>query len=124
MKSEILVVDHHGPEPVRETVCAFPKCANRGGLEPHHVVRRSETGGPVDWVAINGVVLYNKRYLCHVHHAMVTGGVGGHRGWIRYLEGDGWVWYAPAPAGAGAPGAVVDKVGALWVPVGPLKVVM
>jgi len=110
------------PEPEKETVCSHPKCANRGELEPHHVVRRSETGGPKHWVAVNGVVLLNERRLCHVHHVMVTGEVGGHRGWIRYLEGEGWVWYAPAPAGS--VGGVSDKLGAAWLPVGPLKGVM
>ena len=122
---EIAVYD--GPlvvEPQDETVCAHPACGEGWGLERHHVVRRSETGGPERWVVVNGVILLNERWLCHIHHVMVTGEVGGHRGWIRYLEGHGWVWYAPAPPGHAASGGVPDKLGCLWLPVGPLKGVM
>ncbi len=111
-----------GPEPEAEVVCAHPACANRGALEPHHVVRRTATGGPVRWVIVNGVVLLNVRMFCHVHHSMLTGEIGGHRAWIRYLSGQGWVWYAPTPLAPA--GAVLDKLGAAWVPVGPLKGVM
>lgn len=107
-----------------ETVCCHPACGETWGLECHHVVRRSETGGPVRWVVINGVVLLNERRVCKSHHRELTGELGGHRAWIRYLEGDGWVWYAPAPRGSLVPGGVVDKIGALWLPVGPLKGVM
>lgn len=105
-----------------ETVCAHPQCAIRYGLQTHHVVRRSETGGPVRWVIVNGVLLLNERRLCQIHHAMVTGEIGGHRAWIRYLEGHGWVWYAPAPLGG--PDAVLDKLGSAWIPVDSLKAVM
>lgn len=121
----VAAVDPYGPAPEPELVCAHPACREHYLLEAHHVVRRSATGGPARWVALNGVVLLNVRMLCRKHHDQVTGQVGGHKGWIRYLEGAGWAWYTPAPPGAAvSPGAVVDKVGGLWKLVGPLKGVM
>lgn len=110
-------------DPGADDVCCHPHCEVRWGLETHHIVRRSDTGGPVRWVVIRGVVLLNERKVCPKHHLELTGGVGGHRGWIRYLEGEGWVWYAPAPLGSPAPlaSAVVSKTGAVWLPVGALK---
>lgn len=125
-KAEIAVYRGDTIEPDRELRCAHPTCAVGFALETHHVVRRTETGGPVRWVVINGVILLNERKVCHDHHLQLTGEVGGHKAWIRYLEGAGWMWYAPAPPGAsGQPGqlAAVDKLGCLWLPVGPLKVV-
>lgn len=123
-KSEISVWHGATVEHAEETVCAHPGCWEVWSLETHHVVRRTETGGPVRWVRINGVILLNERRFCRLHHRQLTGEVGGHSAWIRYLEGEGWVWYAPAPLGLPAPGAVPDKLGALWLPVGSLKGVM
>lgn len=108
-------------EPETEIVCCHPACHEGWGLETHHVVRRSETGGPVRWVVVHGVILLNERKVCKPHHRELTGELGGHLAWIRYLEGEGWVWYAPAPTGLSGPGWVTDKLGALWLPVGPLK---
>lgn len=99
-------------------VCYAPGCAIHFGLHKHHIVRRSQTGGPLDYVTIDGLVTQNVVNLCRVHHEAVTGAVGGHSGWIRHLAGLGWVWYSPAPSGV--PGAVTSKEGS-WVPVGFLK---
>lgn len=108
-----------------ELQCAMPKCGEWHGLQHHHVVRRSELGGAYRWVVVNGVVLLNERMLCRHHHDMVTGMVGGHRAWIRYLEGEGWAWYARAPHGlspvASPPAVVLDKLGGAWLLVGPLR---
>lgn len=123
-KVDIQVYDGAHVVPGEETVCAHPACWSTWALETHHVVRRTETGGPARWVLVRGVVLLNERRLCRPHHRELTGELGGHLGWIRYLEGEGWVWYAPAPPGPSVPGAVSDKLGALWLPVGPLKGVM
>lgn len=123
-KAEIRVFRGETVEHDDETVCAHPACGEWRGLERHHVVRRSETGGPERWVIIRGVILLNERRFCRHHHTMLTGEIGGHRGWIRYLEGEGWVWYAPAPLGPGwldLGVGVTDKLGAVWVPVGALK---
>lgn len=123
---KVAIEIYHGETVVlqEETVCCHPACWERWGLQTHHVVRRSETGGPVRWVLINGVVLLNERRVCTPHHRELTGELGGHLAWIRYLEGESWVWYAPAPAGHSGPGGVTDKLGAIWLPVGPLKGVM
>lgn len=78
-------------EPLPET-CQVPGCGERGEKGGHHVVRRSHTGRPVDFVAVDGVVLDNRVRLCFEHHCMVTD----HRAWIRYKTGAGWEWWQEA----------------------------
>lgn len=110
-----------------ETVCAHPMCSNRWALETHHVVRRTALGGTYRYVTVRGVILLNERKVCRDHHLELTGDLGGHKAWIRYVEGEGWVWYQPLDRCKGAvldsSALVLDKSGNQWVPVGSLKVV-
>jgi len=100
--------------------CCNPNCGQRG-TEGHHVVRRTATSGPVDWVAVDGIVLQNVVRVCHTCHEDITQ----HRAWIRHLPGEGWVWYAALPRGlAASPGA--DRVqhpksGREFVRIGPVR---
>lgn len=99
--------------------CANPECDQRG-TETHEVVRRSYTAGAKRWVAIDGFVIGNQVRLCHSCHEDITQ----HRAWIRYLTGEGWVWYAAPPAGAGSPGSGSvqhPKSGRWFARLGPLK---
>jgi len=68
-------------------VCSNPNC-KRWAQDPHHLWRRSELGGPFDWVAIvvNGAerIVANKTGLCVPCHRDVTGPPGGHRARIVY----------------------------------------
>lgn len=52
-------------------VCALQGCSSIN-VEAHHIVRRSWSIGPYDWVSIEGNVVGNKIPLCHHHHRMVT----------------------------------------------------
>jgi hypothetical protein len=92
--------------------CQHPFCESSYWLEGHHVVRRSETGGPKDWVSIDGIVCFNRVSLCKEHHDEITGGVGGHRARIRFptveelergLYSRWWVWYAAVRPASGGP---------------------
>ena len=68
-----------------EPVCAVPGCGRTTDIEAHHIWRRSFTGTPAAWVRLgDGTKIGNLVGLCHEHHAWVTGGVGGHRAWIRW----------------------------------------
>lgn len=69
--------------------CQVPDCAEPRESGGHHVVRRSHTGGPVDYVCIDGLVLPNRVALCTIHHGDVTD----HRAWIVYRAEQGWLWY-------------------------------
>ena len=91
-------------------ICQVPGCW-LPMEDPHHIVRRSDTGGPVDYVTVDGLVLANKIGICRPHHDEVTGGVGGHKARIGFPEWqdivDGlysawWLWYARLPTAAGA----------------------
>lgn len=81
--------------------CSIPGCSSTFKLQKHHIVRRSATGGPLDYITIDGLVVQNVCMLCREHHQQITGGVGGHKLWIAwdsgkwriYQPGDGaWVW--------------------------------
>ena len=90
-------------------VCQAPGCDQpREWGGGHHVIRRSATGGPVDWVSIDGLVIPNRVALCTLCHRGVTGEIGGHRYHIRFptieqieaeLYSPWWLWYARMPAG-------------------------
>jgi hypothetical protein len=124
-------------EPVRVTIpaqdgwveedlpalCCNPQCDRRGG-QTHHVVRRSETGGPIRWVAIDGVILLNEWRICLWCHEMLNC----HDAWIRYLTPFGWVWYAALPArrspvaGHGGPDFIQHPKSGRWFRlIGPLR---
>lgn len=114
------------PPLVLDSVCYAPGCTEVWQIQRHHIVRRSNTGGPLDYITIGGLVVPNVCMLCRDHHDMVTGLVGGHRAWIRYETGEGWLWYRPTRSGVAAwgggarSGRILDKLGQEWVAVGPL----
>ena len=74
-----------GPKPQFTTdMCMIPGCP-RLAQSRHHIWRRSATAGPADWVTIdNQWVSCNVIPVCNYHHDMLTGMVGGHRGWIKW----------------------------------------
>lgn len=74
-------------------LCAVPDCPAQG-VEPHHICPRRQTSGPRRLVAVEGQVVGNVAMLCHWHHGLVTGGLGGHKARIRWSRnGDGWIWF-------------------------------
>lgn len=97
--------------------CSIPGCTSSFRLEKHHIVRRSATGGPTDYITIDGLVVTNVCMLCREHHAMVTGEIGGHKLWIIRGARD-WIVVKPGPPGEYGP---VSKDGTTWVWVGPLR---
>jgi len=91
-------------------ICSNPNCTAWAD-DPHHLWRRSELGGPFDWVAIlvNGEerIVANKTGLCVPCHRDVTGGPGGHRARIVYDEGLGtFGWALVTPQGEHMTGAL------------------
>lgn len=83
-----------GPELPRW--CQVPTCGSSLGLETHHIYPRSRTGGPRDFITVDGLVRQNVCMLCKIHHDQATGLVGGHRAAIRLAEWEGrecWVWF-------------------------------
>lgn len=90
------------------TVCQVPNCEELS-MHPHHIVRRSATGGPKRWVAIDGLVLPNVMGICGRHHQEVTGQWGGHWAKVVFplpeeiqagLYRAWWLWYARLPGGS------------------------
>ena len=73
-------------------ICAAPGC-NRPATENHHIWARSFTKRPeAYWVELIEAGFERKRVpgrvgLCNVHHADITGGIGGHRAMIVYYGG-------------------------------------
>lgn len=100
-------------------VCAIPGCDSKFRLEKHHIVRRSATGGPLDYITIDGLVIQNVCMLCREHHDNITGSIGGHKLWIAYGIG-GWQVYRPAYSGD--TGLLVDKNMKVWARIGPLRI--
>lgn len=59
-----------------------------GAAHAHHVVRRSYTAGPKDWILVDGEPVKNLIPLCFVHHQQVT------EGKTRIIFVDGWwAWH-------------------------------
>src|SRR5205823_1010991 len=75
-------------------LCAVPGCVVRPQRGVHHIEPRSRTGGPREYVLIDGVNVPNLCKLCDEHHDAVTGGVGGHRAKIVWSDHFAWVWYS------------------------------
>jgi len=76
----LLPADAHTIEPLRgsewptykvPTICALDGCSSLN-VERHHIVRRSWTVGPYDWVKIDGRVTGNIMPLCWKHHREIT----------------------------------------------------
>jgi hypothetical protein len=105
-------------------VCAVPGCWQRPEQGSHHIVRRSDTAGPKNWVGIDGLVVPNRCRLCPEHHRMVTGGPGGHRARILWADRPTghWRWCTPQPVTVGALGSnnpiTLDSI---WQDQGSLK---
>jgi hypothetical protein len=91
-------------------ICSVPGCWQRPEPGSHHIEPRSRTGGPVDYVVIDNLVVYNRCRLCPMHHLWVTGDLGGHKARIVWEDG-AWHWQEPSA-----------RVGVVaWVDKGPLK---
>lgn len=84
-----LVERAEGPKLVPNEVCSVPGCG-RVSTDGHHIWRRSFTGGPVDWITFEGRAVANKTWMCVHHHAMVNGGLGGHKAWISLVDMTYW----------------------------------
>lgn len=91
-----VISDYVGPYELNK-VCAHPFC-NVSTKDTHHLFRRQ--GHPdADWVYVDlpdigWRYLPTKVGLCRRHHDDVSGGVGGHRAWIRWIEPEnqfGWL---------------------------------
>lgn len=70
--------------------CDAPGC-KRPVDHKHHLWRRSFLGGDYWWVRVpiaddKTTTIRNVIGLCWQHHEDVTGGPGGHRAWIRWVE--------------------------------------
>lgn len=73
--------------------CDAPGC-RRTVDHKHHLWRRSFLGGDFWWVRVPlpdeaTTTIRNVVGLCYHHHDDVTGAVGGHRAWIRWVPEDG-----------------------------------
>jgi hypothetical protein len=97
-EEEVTLLPHEGwnvagVEGDRYTVgpfCDAPGC-KRPVDHKHHLWRRSYIGGDRWWVRVPGkdgrtLTIRNVVGLCWRHHEEVTGSVGGHKAWIRWLE--------------------------------------
>lgn len=103
------------PKLVLPGYCEVPGCGSTFRLDPHHIVPRSRTGGPLDYVTVDGVVIRNVCHLCRVHHDQLTSPLGGHQASIRFVESLGWCWCLPFRP-PGTPGLTGDDVACLAVP--------
>lgn len=95
-----VISDYVGPYELNK-VCAHPFC-NVSTKDTHHLFRRQ--GHPdADWVYVDlpdigWRYLPTKVGLCRHHHDDVSGGVGGHKAWIRWIEPEhlfGWLEARP-----------------------------
>ena len=86
-----------GKRAERNPICSVPGCISRS-QHGHHIWPRSYLRGqPQEWVQLpGGRVVSNVTGLCATHHAMVTGGIGGHQARIEYVAGT-FMWYDLRP---------------------------
>lgn len=97
----VFVPESAPSEPPREARCVVPGCPRSAG-QRHHIVNRSITNGPVDFVLIKK--LNSPGYwlvkivadVCRDHHDSVESKVGGVNCRIRFLEESGWGYYRRA----------------------------
>lgn len=73
------------PEPEEPTRCQL--CPSMLGLQWHHIVRRSATAGPKDWIGVDGLVVWNKLRVCIQCHDRIND--HGYR--VAWEDGTGWV---------------------------------
>jgi hypothetical protein len=99
--------------------CAIPGCTNSFKLQKHHIVRRSATGGPLDYITIDGLVVQNICNLCREHHAEITGSLGGHKLWIVWERGR---WQVYRPGYDLYADVRRSKNGESWIRSGPLRI--
>lgn len=91
-------VEGSSPQPYElNTVCAHPFC-DEPATDDHHLWRRQGVSQAfwvlADLVDLGWRCLPNRVGLCRRHHDEVSGGVGGHKAWIRWLEPEnqfGWL---------------------------------
>jgi hypothetical protein len=92
--------------------CDAPGC-KRPVDHKHHLWRRSFLGGDFWWVRVpladnKTTVIRNVIGLCYRHHEDVTGGPGGHKAWIRWVEEDQkLLWLEP---GADDQWELIDQI--------------
>lgn len=102
--------------------CAIPGCNSKFRLEKHHIVRRSATGGPLDYITIDGLVVQNTTMLCREHHNMITGSIGGHKLWIVWQPpGMPACWHVFTPGYYEDKNYLIAKDGSTWVWLGMLR---
>jgi len=87
----------HGKDPGVHEWCSIPGCLSRT-QEAHHLWPRSALRNqPQNWVRIPfGGTVANKTGVCRRHHQMLTGGIGGHQGWIKLEHGDVFTYWEKA----------------------------
>lgn len=97
------------------SICQVPGCFRRAqGSGGHHIVRRSFTSGPRDFVSIDGLVLPNRVSICDTHHDLIND----NKAWVRYFDG-GWWWFLPKDNGS--PVMASTKAGTVFYCYGKLK---
>lgn len=96
--------------------CYAPGCAETWGLQKHHIVRRSATGGPLDYITIDQLIVPNVCMLCQQHHDNLTGLLGGHMAAIKW-EAGAWMWCVPTDDPVPD---YVSKLGEGWKIVAPI----
>lgn len=68
-------------------------CGRQPATDPHHIVPRSATGGPVDWLVIDGWPVPNVAGVCRACHDAITEG----RAAIVYAGRARWDYLPPEP---------------------------
>lgn len=105
-------------EPELSGTCAIPGCIDTFKLQKHHIVRRSATGGPLDHITIDDLVVQNVCMMCRKHHTQLTGSLGGHKLWVLFEEG---AWHVYYPGHKSEVDHRIAKDGSAWVSGGKLR---
>lgn len=105
-----LICGIHGKKPETNEWCPIPGCISLA-QEGHHLWAKSYLRGqPQNWVQLPSLsVAANVIGLCTRHHRDVTGGPGGHKGWIKLEHGDVFVYYEPDGSGWQARGPLAPQ---------------
>lgn len=98
-------------------ICYAPNCQETWNLQKHHIVRRSATGGPLDYITIDQLVVQNVCMLCQFHHRQLTGLIGGHKAAIKWNNG-AWMWCVPTEEEVPD---YVTKLGQGWMILAPIS---
>jgi hypothetical protein len=93
--------DTQPPSPPREARCAAPSCG-RTARHRHHIVSRTKTNGPLDWIVIHNTetkktwLVRNVVDLCPECHDKLESQPGGAKARLRFLDDNGFAWYRRA----------------------------